>query len=90
MHRGRLRGILRRDPVVDAPFQHVQRQRAVGQHGVVEGAHVEARAQRRLRPRQQRDDAQLADLLGERLGRPGDHAVHLDLVVGRRIGRIRV
>jgi hypothetical protein len=56
----------------------------------VEGAHVEALAQRRLRFSAQRSDAQLAQLVAQRLARMGDVAVDLDLIIQRKIRGVRV
>ena len=56
----------------------------------MEAAQVEARAERGPGPLAQFGDAQLADLVAERLGRAGDVAVDFRLVVGRRVGRVGV
>ena len=61
---------LRGDPAVDLGLEHVERQRAVREHGRVEFAHIEAIAERGLRPGPQLADLELADLVRERL--PGN------------------
>ena len=78
-----LLGLARR-PGVDAQLEHVQGQGARAEHLVVEPAQIETRAQGRGRARPQLLDLELADLVGEGLGRPDDVAVHLhhDVVLG--------
>src|SRR5688572_3051407 len=84
---GGLGGLLG-DPGIDVALQHRQRQRARAEHHVVEGADVEALAELGGRARAQLLDLQLADLVGQRLARPGDVAVDLvdDVVLG--LGRV--
>ena len=76
--------LLGRDPRVDLRFEHVERHRALPEHGVVEAAQVErcpsvcsARA---------RNSRILSspNLVGQRLPRIGDVAVDLGLDIGRR------
>src|SRR5579862_9069562 len=75
-----------RDEAVDAGFQHRQRHGAEREDRVVEGAQVELGAERALRLRARFLDRHLAQVIGERLARPGDVAVDLglDLVIGKR------
>src|SRR5690606_5387900 len=63
---GRLR---RRHPCPHLRLQHRQRHRALRQHRVVEGAHVEPRAQLRFRLAAQAHDRQFAQLVAQRLRR---------------------
>src|SRR5690606_30744702 len=81
---GRLRA--RRDPGVDLLLEHRQRHRPEREDGVVEGAQVELRSEYLLRARAQFDDADLAELVTQRLAGPGDVAVDLglDLVLAER------
>ena len=62
---------------VDLLFEEIERQRAVPEHDVVEFPDVEARAQRLLGLAAQFFDLQLAELVRERLSRPGDIAIDL-------------
>src|SRR5690606_8575713 len=64
------------DELPDLLLQHRQWHRALGQHRIVEGANVEIRAEFALGFRAQGDDADLAQLVAERLARPGDVAIH--------------
>jgi hypothetical protein len=50
----------------------------------VEPAQIEFWPQRLFRPRAQFADLEFADLVGERLSRPGDVAVDLGLDIGGR------
>jgi xanthosine utilization system XapX-like protein len=80
--------LLRRDPAIDLAFQHGQRHRAVLQHFGVELAHVELRAQFLLGLGAQLLDLQLADLVSQRLPRPGDVALRLGGGLGIALGRV--
>src|SRR5262245_24748367 len=60
------------DPVVDAPLEDRQRQRAAAEHHVVEAANVEALAERGLRARAQLEDLEHADLVARGLARHHD------------------
>src|SRR5216683_753218 len=79
---------LTRNPGVDARFQYVEGQRARTEHLVVEASQVETRAQGRRRARPQLLDLELADLVGQGLGRPDDVAVHLDHDVVLGLARV--
>src|SRR5690606_2637014 len=74
------------DPRTHFRFQHIQRDRAVAQHRVVEGADVEAGAEFAFGALAQGADAELADLVAQRLRGPADVAVHLglDIRLGQR------
>src|SRR5437868_7184398 len=74
---------LRADPRSHSHLQHVDRQGAAKQHCVVELPHVEAFTQRFLRFAAQCTQAQLADLVAERLTRPRDVALQFRLDVVR-------
>src|SRR2546430_1538704 len=71
---------------VDPGLQHRQRHRAELQHRIVKGAHVEALAERLLRARTGVEKRALAQVVRQRLPRPGDVAIHLgvDLALGER------
>ena len=69
--------LFRRDPPIDPPREHVERQRAVVDQRVVKAPDVETGAERLLRFRAQRLDRELADLVAERLSRLDDVAVDL-------------
>src|SRR5438093_6253382 len=63
-----------------------ERQGAVAQHRIVEGADVEATAQASLRIGPEAPNLELADLVGQRLAGPDQVSVHLvgDVVHGER------
>src|ERR1700727_2195576 len=63
------------DEPIDHPVQHVQRHAAGGEQCIVEGAQVEAVAQRLLGLVAQRVDMKVADLVAAGLARPGAIAV---------------
>src|SRR5215831_3297464 len=69
---------LLRDPLVDARLEHVERQGAFGEHGIVEAAQIELGAELACRPRAELEKLPLADLVGQRLPRRHDVAVDLD------------
>src|SRR5207249_10449730 len=77
------------DVSVDRRAEGLQGPRAVLEDRVVEGAQVEPRTEPRLRAGAKAPDLELADLVGERLSRPGDVAVHLVHDVVLREGRVR-
>src|SRR5579871_2803957 len=72
------------DEAIDARLEHRQRHRAELEHGVVEGADIEPIAERLLGALASLDDGALAKVVGQRLPRPCDVAIHLgaDLVLG--------
>src|SRR5687768_16127018 len=72
------------DPRLHPVAQDLQRQRAAQQELVMKCANVEALTQGRLRFLAQRPEAQLADLVSERLARPGDVTFQFGLNVVRR------
>src|SRR5690625_2303312 len=78
-------GLALGDEGADLLFQHRQRDRAQAQDGMVEGRQVEVVAQFRLGFATQLPDLQLAQLVAQGLGGPGDVAVDLggDLVLGQ-------
>src|SRR5579863_5731865 len=71
-------------PVLHAPFQHVQRHRAILEHRVMKLTHVEFRTQLFLCFRAQLADLELPQLVGQCLSRPDDVTVHLhgDVLIG--------
>src|SRR5579862_462889 len=75
-----------RDEALDARLEHRQRYRAELEHGVVEGADIEAITECLLGALASLDDGALAEVVGQRLPRPCDVAIHLgaDLVLGER------
>src|SRR5664279_4963229 len=80
--------LLLRDPQVDLLFQHIERQRARINHLVVELADIELVTELLHGTRTQFQYLQLAHLVGERLGRPGDIPVGFRLhvrLVNRRM-----
>src|SRR3546814_5851669 len=60
---------LRRDPIVDAPFEDIERHRTRFEHDVVEGPEIELVAERRLRAAAAFHDLELADQIGGGLSR---------------------
>src|SRR6266478_10068419 len=74
------------DETLDPGPQHRQRHRAELQHRIVKGAHVEALAERFFRARTGVEKLALAQVVRQRLPRPGDVAVHLgaELSLGER------
>ena len=66
------------DPMLDVRLQQAQRDRALLQDGVVEGAHVKLAAEPALGFGAQLADFELAKLVGQRLARPHDVAINLD------------
>ena len=64
-------------PVGDVAVEHVERHCAAAEHDVVESPDVELPAEILRRPGAQLLDLELADLVGQRLARPGDVAVDL-------------
>src|SRR5438093_6160594 len=78
-----------RDVSIDRRAEGLEGHRAVLEDRVVEGAQVEPRTEPRLRVGAKAPDLELADLVGERLSRPGDVAVHLVHDVVLREGGVR-
>src|SRR2546429_1114787 len=76
------------DVSVDRRAEGLQGHRAVLEDRVVEGAKIEPRTEPLFRVGAEPPDLELADLVGERLSRPGDVAVHLVYDVVLREGRI--
>src|SRR6476469_4115961 len=74
-----------RDPRANARVEHVERQRALAEHLIVERTHVEAVAQLVLGVRTERADLELAALVRERLAGPYDVAVVLRLDLRSRL-----
>src|ERR1700761_9074423 len=66
-----------REPGVDAPLEHVERDRTGAEHDLVERAQIEARAEPRPRALAQLDDLELTELVRRRLSGVGDVAVDL-------------
>src|SRR5258708_5673106 len=66
------------DPMLDVRLQQAQRNRALLQDGVVEGAHVKLAGEPALGFGAQLSDFELAKLVGQRLARPHDVAINLD------------
>src|SRR6266404_708169 len=66
------------DPMLDMRLQEAQRDRALLQNGIVEGADVELAREAALGFGAQLSDLELAQLVGQRLPRPHDVAVDLD------------
>src|SRR5262245_43315883 len=77
------------DPPIDLALEDLQRHRAVAQDLAVKITDVEAWAQLGLRLAAQRLDAQIADLVPERLSGPCDVALDLGLDVRGRERRVR-
>ena len=65
------------EPPLDDLAQHGEWQRSAVQHRVVERTDVEAFSLPLTRLGAKTQQLHLADLVGERLGRPGDVSVHL-------------
>src|SRR2546423_3982451 len=76
--------LLQRNPAVHIRLQHVQRNCPAAEDDVVEFAAVEARPERLLGARAKLLDLQLAELVRERLSRPGDVAVDLRINLVQR------
>ena len=74
------------DELMDLVVEYRQRHRALGKQGVVEGADVEVRTELALGFGAQGDDADFAELVAQRLARPGNVAVDFggDLVLAQR------
>src|SRR6185503_3779276 len=70
------------DPAIDFRFKHGERHRALTEHTVMKPAEVELRTEPLLGAASQREQALLADLVGERLPGPGDVSIHLELDLG--------
>lgn len=75
-------------PAVDDGFEDVEGDRPRAEEDVVEGLDVEAISQAILRPPAQFGVAELADLVRQRLPRPGDVAVDLVDDVMQRTGGV--
>src|SRR3974377_1702412 len=71
---------------LDARLEHRQRHRAELEHRIVEGADIETLAERVLGARARRENGTLAEIVGQRLRRPGDVAIDFgaDLTLGER------
>src|SRR3546814_18994382 len=65
---------LRRDPIVDAPFEDIERHRTRFEHDVVEGPEIELVSERRLRAAAEFHDLELGDQIGGGLSRIDDIA----------------
>src|SRR6185295_3117474 len=78
-----------RHPGLDARVQEVERQLAVAQQVVVEGAQVEGRPELALGVGAQLADLQLSELVGRHGARAVDDAVHLVLDLVRAPCRVR-
>src|SRR5206468_11472952 len=79
-----LRPLDLRDPGLHLLVEHRKRERTVPEHDVVELLDVEAAAEALLRLVAEPQDLELPALVGQRLGGPGQVAIHLvlDVVLG--------
>ena len=76
------------DPVIDAPFEHRERQLAAGEYRVVERANIEAIAQGFLGPGTQLLDLDHTDFVGRRLAWQHDITPNFRLHARKRFSRV--